>query len=304
MKVLITGAAGFIGSHMVDRFLSEGIKVVAIDKFAEGIGQHRLNKYNSRLITIKADIAKEIQIKDSYFKDVDWVFHLAGKSDIAPSISSPLNYHLVNVTGTINILEAARRANVKKFIYPASSSCYGIPDIYPTAEIAPIKPQNPYALTKYLGEVYTLHYGQVYKLPVIVLRLFNVYGPKVRKYGSYGPVVSIFMKQKQSGKSLTIVGDGEQTRDFTYISDVIDVFTLAAKSNITHEVFNVGNDRTYSINKLVNLIGGDKAYIPKRSWEQSRSFADISKIKKKLGWRPKVSLEEGIKKIQELENSH
>lgn len=295
MKVLVTGAAGFIGSHLVDRLLSEGHKVVGLDVFSNGIEQHaNKGKYKKSFTPQKVDISKKREIKDEYFRDVDWVFHLAGRSTIVPSVKDPVSYHNINVSGTLFVLEAARRARVKKFIYAASSSCYGIPDIYPTPEGALIKPQYPYALTKYMGELYTLHYGNLYKLPVVSLRLFNVYGPKVRTYGDYGPVFSIFLAQKLHHSPYTIVGDGTQRRDFTFVSDVVDAFITAAKSSVANEVFNVGSGGTYTVNRLVKLLGGKAVYIPKRPGEPDCTFADIRKIKKYMGWKPKVSFEEGV----------
>ena len=298
MNVLVTGAAGFIGSHLVDSILQDGHNVIGLDRFSKGKRQHQGgNKNLKKLKLIHLDVANKQEVKVSYFKNIDWVFHLAGLSNIVPSIESPLLYHQVNVSGTVHVLEASRTAGVKRFIYAASGSCYGIPDVYPTPETAPIRLEYPYALTKYLGEVYTLHWGQVYKLPVLSLRLFNVYGPRVRTYGTYGPVISIFMAQKLKGAPYTVVGNGTQTRDFTYISDVVDAFKIAAKSNIEGDYFNVGSGHTYSINRLVELLEGEVVHIPKRPGEPDCTYADITKIKRVLGWKSKVTLEQGIKKV-------
>jgi len=254
-------------------------------------------KFGKNYRFAKCDIADKKQIKQSFFKNIDWVFHLAGKSNIVPSIEEPETYHRVNVSGTVYILEACRKAGIKKFLYTASSSCYGIPETYPTPETAPIRPQYPYALTKYLGELYALHYAQVYKLPVISLRLFNVFGPRVRSYGTYGPVISIFMAQKLKGAALTVVGTGRQRRDFTYVSDVVEAFITAAKSKVTNNFFNVGSGGTYSINEMVKIIGGRTTRIPKRPGEPDCTYADITKIRKILGWQPKVSFRDGMKRI-------
>jgi UDP-glucose 4-epimerase len=182
-------------------------------------------------------------------------------------------------------------------VYAASSSCYGIPDVYPTPETAEIRPEYPYAFTKYLGEQYVLHYHQVYKIPTVSLRLFNVYGPRIRTYGTYGPVFSIFLAQKLKKHPYTVVGDGTQRRDFTFVSDVVNAFIAAAKSNICGQVFNVGSGGTYSVNQLVKLIGGPVIYIPKRPGEPDCTFADITKINKMLKWKPRVAFEDGVRLV-------
>lgn len=306
IKAIVTGGAGFIGSHLVERLLALGHQVTVLDNFSTGRRGNlaRLSGVNSgsdlkrlkglTLIKVhKVDITK-IGI-EKYFQGVDWVFHLAALADIVPSIVRPLDYHRVNVDGTVNVLEAARRAGVKRFIYAASSSCYGIPDKYPTNENADIRPQYPYALTKYIGESYVLHWGKVYKLPVVSLRLFNVYGPRSRTSGTYGAVFGVFLAQKLAGLPFTVVGDGSQTRDFTFVSDVVGAFIVAAESNYNNEIFNVGSGKTYSINTLVKLLGGKVTHLPKRPGEPDSTQADISKITKMLGWKPKVNFDEGVK---------
>ncbi|OGG37819.1 NAD-dependent dehydratase, partial [Candidatus Gottesmanbacteria bacterium RIFCSPLOWO2_02_FULL_42_29] len=295
---LVTGGTGFIGSHLVRRLLEERYEVRLLDSHNPNRDDYDLfKKFGKNYRFAKCDIADKKQIKQSFFKNIDWVFHLAGKSNIVPSIEEPETYHRVNVSGTVYILEACRKAGIKKFLYTASSSCYGIPETYPTPETAPIRPQYPYALTKYLGELYALHYAQVYKLPVISLRLFNVFGPRVRSYGTYGPVISIFMAQKLKGAALTVVGTGRQRRDFTYVSDVVEAFITAAKSKVTNNFFNVGSGGTYSINEMVKIIGGRTTRIPKRPGEPDCTYADITKIRKILGWQPKVSFRDGMKRI-------
>jgi UDP-glucose 4-epimerase len=179
-------------------------------------------------------------------------------------------------------------------LYAASSSCYGIPNTYPTAETAEIHPQYPYALTKRLGEELVLHWAKVYGLPSAALRLFNVYGTRSRTSGTYGAVFGVFLAQKLAGKPYTVVGDGTQTRDFTYVSDVADAFIAAAKSDVVGETMNVGSDNTYSVNRVVKLLGGEVTYIPKRPGEPDCTFADTTKIKEMLGWSAKISLEDGI----------
>jgi UDP-glucose 4-epimerase len=182
----------------------------------------------------------------------------------------------------------------KRFVYAASSSCYGIPDTYPTPETAPMRPMYPYALTKAIGEEYVLHWAKTYNLPSLSLRMFNVYGPRHRTGGTYGAVFGVFLAQKLAGEPLTVVGDGTQTRDFTFVSDVVDAFVLAAESDRSGDIYNIGSDNTYSVNHLVSLLGGDVIHIPKRPGEPDSTFADITRIKKDLGWQPKVTFEDGV----------
>ncbi len=295
LRCIVTGGAGFIGSHLVDRLLEENLFVTVLDNFSTSRAKNLSHQKNNKNLTlIEVDISNLNKIIP-YFKNIDTVFHLAALADIVPSITNPIKYYKSNVTGTFSVAEAARLSGVKKLVYAASSSCYGIPDVYPTPEISEIRPQYPYALTKYLGEKIVLHWAQVYKLPVVSLRLFNVYGPRSRTLGTYGAVFGVFLAQKLNGKPFTVVGDGNQTRDFTYITDVVEAFIVAATSDVSGEVFNVGSGSTYSINTLVKLLGGEVTYIPKRPGEPDCTFADISKIQKFLGWKPKVSFKEGIK---------
>src|SRR5205814_2657722 len=181
---------------------------------------------------------------------------IAALADIVPSIQNPAAYHKSNVDGTLSVLEASRKHGVKRFVYAASSSCYGIPDVYPTPETAPIRPQYPYALTKNLGEQMAMHWGQVYKLPVVSVRFFNVYGPRSRTSGTYGAVFGVFLAQKLKGKPFTVVGDGTQTRDFTFVTDVVDACAVAAASKASGEIFNVGSGKPTSVNRIVELLGG------------------------------------------------
>ena len=299
MRTIVTGGGGFIGSHLVELLIRENHNVIVIDNFVNGRMENLVSlKNHPNLKVVNESCENYSQIKDNFI-GIDWVFHLAALADIVPSIQNPLAYHQANVDGTISVLEAARNANVKRFLYAASSSCYGIPDIFPTPETAEIRPQYPYALTKYLGEQYVLHWGKIYQLPVVSLRLFNVYGTRSRTSGTYGAVFGVFLKQKLAGQPFTIVGDGTQTRDFTYVTDVANAFLTAAKSNISSEIFNVGSDHTYSVNYLAELLGGDKIFIPKRPGEPDQTFADISKIKSILGWQTAVTFETGVKTVLE-----
>ena len=294
MQSLVTGGAGFIGSHLVEKLISMGHEVIILDDFSTGREQNLVDiQDHSRLQVHKLDVCDETAIQP-YFLGVDWVFHLAALADIVPSIQEPLTYLKAGVGGTQAVLEASRLANVKRLVYAASSSCYGIPDLYPTPESSPISPQYPYALAKNLGEQIVMHWGQVYDLPVVSLRLFNVYGTRSRTSGAYGAVFGVFLAQKLAGKPFTVVGDGSQTRDFTYVSDVANAFIKAAESSISREILNVGSSNTYSINHLVDLLSGSVVYVPKRPGEPDRTFADTRKIRKLLGWTPEVEFPDGV----------
>ncbi|MDR1616235.1 MAG: SDR family oxidoreductase [Syntrophomonadaceae bacterium] len=297
IKSVVTGGCGFIGSHVADRLLAESHEVIIIDNLTTGRlenAEHVKNHPGLRIIN--ADIRDYERIRP-YFDGADYVFHLAALADIVPSIQNPRDYFTSNVNGTFNVLECVKNTGLKKLVYAASSSCYGIPDAYPTKEEASIRPEYPYALTKRLGEELVSHWGQLYQVPVISLRLFNVYGPRSRTGGTYGAVFGVFLAQKLAGENYTVVGDGTQTRDFTYVTDVADAFYTAALSEITGEVFNVGSGETCSVNQLIELLGGGKTYIPKRPGEPDCTFADITKIKSLLGWSPKVSFREGVAEV-------
>ena len=295
MKSIVTGGAGFIGSHLVDKLLGMGHKVVVLDNFSTG-RKENLEHVNDKIKLVECDLSvKGDWIKE--FNGVDWVFHLASLADIVPSIQNPESYFRSNVDATFYVLEASRHANIKRFIYSASSSCYGIPDRYPTSEESDIKPQYPYALAKRMGEELVEHWAQLYNLPAISLRFFNVYGTRSRTSGTYGAVFGVFLAQKLANKPYTVVGDGEQTRDFTYVTDIVSALITAAESDHSNKIYNIGSDTTVSVNKIIELLGGDKIHIPKRPGEPDCTYADITKIKNDLGWSPSISIEEGVEKI-------
>jgi UDP-glucose 4-epimerase len=297
MKTIVTGGCGFIGSHIVDKLLEQDHEVTVLDNFSTGRIENLEHQKNAKnLKIIEADICNQNKMMKSFI-NIDWVFHLAALADIVPSIQNPEKYFKSNVDGTFSVLQASKKHRIKRFIYAASSSCYGIPRTYPTAETSEICPQYPYALTKNISEQLVIHWGKLYKLPVISLRLFNVYGTRSRTSGTYGAVFGVFLAQKLAKKPFTVVGDGNQTRDFTYVTDIAEAFLIAAQSNIENEIFNVGSGGTYSINELVKLLKGDVTYIPKRPGEPDCTFADITKIKKILGWQPKISFENGVKEV-------
>ena len=294
---VVTGGAGFIGSHLVDSLLAEGRHVRVVDSFVSGhprnLDQH---KNNPNFELIMGDIADQDLMKKAC-QNAERVFHLAARADIVPSIVNPQEYFRSNVDGTFSVLEAARLHEVKRLIYIGSSTCYGFPDVFPTPENATISTQYPYALTKNLGEQLVMHWHKVYKLPTLSLRCFNVYGPRARTSGSYGAVFGVFLAQMLADKPLTIVGDGKQTRDFTYVGDVVSAILCAAQSSASGEIFNVGSGRDpVSVNYLVELLGAKNTIsIPKRPGEPDTTWADVSKIQSILNWKAKVTIEEGVK---------
>jgi UDP-glucose 4-epimerase len=293
---VVTGGAGFIGSHMVDLLIGRGFAVRVIDNLAGG---HRGNLAhladNPKLSCHWQDI-RQLEPDSDIFTDVRYVFHFAGIGDIVPSIEQPTTYMDVNVQGTVRTLECARAAGVEKFIYAASSSCYGLATT-PTDENHPIAPQYPYALSKYQGEQAVFHWHQVYGLPVNSVCIFNAYGPRVRTTGVYGAVFGVFLRQKLAAKPFTVVGDGRQRRDFVYVTDVAESFLAAAQGPISGERFNVGAGNPQSINRLVELLGGPVTYVPRRPGEPDCTWADISKIARMIGWRPRISFEQGVSKM-------
>ena len=294
MKVVVTGGAGFIGSNLVDELVKKKYKVIVLDNFSTGrlsnLSHH--SKKNVRIIKVDISVNKKL---DRYFKNVKYVFHLAGLADIIPSIENPDKYFKSNVIGTLNILQAARHARIKKFIYAASASCYGIPKKYPTNENALINPMYPYALTKWQAEELVMHWVKVYNFPAISLRFFNCYGLRSRTSGAYGAVFGVFLAQKLAQKPLTVVGNGKQTRDFVHVDDLVRAVLKAALSKKIGEIYNVAGGKEITVNKIAKLIGGHKVSVPKRPGEPDRSLADISKIKIHLNWKPKISIEQGIR---------
>ena len=294
-RTVVTGGCGFIGSHMVDLLLAEGHEVVVVDDLSSGrLENLEHHKGAPGLRVVIADVADAERMAQE-FAGATWVFHFAALGDIVPSIERPTAYVRAGVMGTLGALEGARAAGVRRFVYSASSSCYGIPDVYPTPETAAIRTDYPYALSKHLGERMALHWGQVYGLPVISLRYFNVYGPRSRTSGAYGAVFGVFLRQKLAGHPLTVVGDGTQTRDFVFVTDVARANLLAARSDARGEVFNVGAGRPQSVNRLVELLGGGPVvHLPKRPGEPDCTHADITKIRAGLGWEPAVGFERGV----------
>lgn len=295
-RVIITGGAGFIGSHLAELCLKNGLEVTIIDNFSTSSRKNISELKNLKII--EADI-RNLSEHEKEFDGVSYVFHLAALADIVPSIDDASIYHDVNVNGTVSLLEVLKKYPPKKLVYAASSSCYGIPKTYPTGEDELIDARYPYALTKRVAEEYVLHYEKVYGIKAVSLRLFNVYGPKSKTHGTYGAVFGTFLAQKLNSHPYTVVGDGKQRRDFVYVTDVARAFYKAANSDFSAEIFNVGTGKPQSINRLVELLGGEIAYIPKRPGEPEETNANISRIKSSLEWEPLVCFEEGVKKMLE-----
>lgn len=293
---IVTGGAGFIGSHMVDLLLDRGIRVRVIDNLVGGREANIAHHRNNPDFTFTASDIRDYQPGAPLFEGADYVFHFAGIGDIVPSIERPLEYMSANVQGTVHMLECARHAGAKKFVYAASSSCYGLAST-PTQEDHPISPLYPYALSKYQGEQAAFHWNKVYKLPVNSIRIFNAYGTRSRTSGAYGAVFGVFLKQKLANKPFTVVGDGTQTRDFLYVTDIAKAFLAAADTDRTGEVWNLGAGNPQAVNRLVELLGGPVVYIPKRPGEPDCTWADITKIKRDLGWTQQVSFPDGVGRI-------
>ena len=290
-KVIGTGGAGFIGSHLTDALINRGYQVIVIDNLSAG----KRENVNSKAEFHQLDLRELEKIKPLFF-GVDFIFHLAAKPRIPLSIKDPISSHENNLNTTLNVLVAARDAKVKKVVYVSSSSVYGNQETLPQREDMQAQPLNPYALQKYVGELYCKIFSELYGLPTVVVRYFNVYGPRAPIEGSYATVISIFLRQKQKGEPLTITGDGTQKRDFTFVNDIVEGTILTALKPIEKgEVINIGGGSNYSINRLAELIGGHKVYIPKRPGEVKESLADTSKAKKLLDWQPKFDLEKGLK---------
>ncbi len=292
---VVTGGAGFIGSHMVDLLVERDFEVRVIDNLVGGREENLSHHQNDPVVLERRDI-RSFGPSDTFFKDAKYVFHFAGIGDIVPSIEQPIEYMSANVQGTVHMLECARQAKVARFVYAASSSCYGMASV-PTPEDHAIHPGYPYALSKYQGEQAAFHWHQVYKLPVNSIRIFNAYGTRSRTSGAYGAVFGVFLRQKIAGKPFTVVGDGTQSRDFLYVTDVAQAFLAAAETNRTGRIYNLGAGKPQSVNRLVELLGGDVVRIPKRPGEPDVTWANITRITSELDWRPLVSFEQGVANI-------
>lgn len=287
-KVVVTGGAGFIGSHLVDALIKKGHEVIVVDDLSGG----RIENINKKAKFIEKNVMDDL----SEVGEADYIFHLAAVPRVPYSVEHPLETHLTNVDGTLNVLDYARRIKAKKVIFASSSSVYGDQEL-PLKEDATRKPVSPYALHKTIGEQYMDLYDELYELPTVSLRFFNVYGPRCDPNSEYSLVIGKFIKMKNEGKKLTIYGDGEQSRDFTYVSDIVNGLMDAMKKDVHHEIINLCNGKNITINKIAELIGGDKEYLPPRIGDVLHTLGDNSKAKYLLGWKPVIDIGEGIKKL-------
>jgi UDP-glucose 4-epimerase len=296
---IVTGGAGFIGSNLVEKLVKLKHKVIVIDNLSTG-RLSNIKIVKKKIIFKKIDLYKNKNKLVTLFKEfkVDYIFHLAGLADIVPSIVNPENYFNSNVVGTLNILEVAKNYKIKKLIYAASASCYGIPKRFPTSEKDKIETHYPYATSKFIGEL-VLDWAKIYKMNNLSLRFFNVYGPRSRTSGAYGAVFGVFLAQKLSNNPLTIVGDGNQTRDFIHVHDLVSAILSAAKNGKCGQVYNLGSGKETTINYIAKLISDKKVHISKRPGEPDRSKAKILKACKDLKWKPKISVKKGIKLMLE-----
>lgn len=293
-KCLVTGGAGFIGSNLVDELIKKGGEVIIIDNLLSG----KKENINPQAKFHEVDMRDLEKIKP-LFKGVDYVFHLAAAARVQPSIQDPVTYNDINLNGTLNILVAAKDAGVKKVIYSASSSAYGDQIKMPLREDMPVHSLSPYGLQKYMGELYCRLFSEIYGLPTVSLRYFNVYGKRQLLEGAYCLVMGIFIRQRLAGEPMSIVGDGEQRRDFTSVVDTVRANILAAESGKVGkgEVINIGRGHNYSVNELAKMIGGPTVNIPFRV-EPRESFADNTKAREILGWEPAVDLPEWLEEYK------
>jgi UDP-glucose 4-epimerase len=293
MKSIVTGGAGFIGSHLVDKLIELGHEVVVIDNESSEVHDHFY--YNDSATYYKIDIADYCGIRP-LFEGVDYVFHLAAESRIQPAINNPLLCFQTNAYGTGVILQCAREAKVKKVIYSSTSSAYGLKNQIPLSETMPDDCLNPYSVAKVAGEKMCKMYTDLFGLPTIVFRYFNVYGPREPLKGSYAPVVGLFLRQNKAGETMTIVGDGTQRRDFTHVCDVVDanIRAMNYEGQLHGTVFNVGTGKNNSVLELAKMIGNNIKFIPPRPAESKETLADNSKITKEFGWQPTKKIEDYI----------
>jgi UDP-glucose 4-epimerase len=298
MKVIVTGGAGFIGSNLADALLEKNFEVHIVDDLSTG----KKENINPKAIFHKVDM-RDFEKLAPIFEGAKFVFHLAAFPRVEPSIKDPRGTNDINANGTLNVLVAARDAKVKRVIYSASSSAYGNQEIFPLKEVMEARPLSPYGLQKYIGELTCRLFSEIYRMETVSLRYFNVYGPRLSTEGAYALVIGRFLKQRSEGRPLTVVPDGNQSRDFTHVRDVVKANLLAMESSKVGrgEVINIGGGHDYSVNEVADLIGGEKVFIEPRL-EPQKTLADTTLAKKLLGWEPLVDFKEGIYELKKMYN--
>lgn len=295
-SALITGGAGFIGSHLTELLVEKNFKVTVLDNLSNSNIKNISSLVKEKKIKF---IQKDIQQKnlDPKIFNVDYVFHLAALGSIVPSIDNPVKYIENNFNGTINILEKLKNKKIKKLIYAASSSCYGL-NFRLTSEKQTISPQYPYAFSKWAAEEGIKHWSKVYKIPYVSIRIFNAYGPRFQTKGAYGSVIGVFLRQKYSNKPLTVVGSGKQSRDYVHVKDVANAFYLSAIKKTKNTTFNLGYGKSISVNSIIEIINPEKTIkIPNRPGEPFKTLANNKKLKKITGWKPKIKFENGLRDL-------
>ena len=295
MRVAVVGGAGFIGSNLVDALIERGDAVLAVDNLSTG---YRSNLHPAAELAL-VDIAVDSERLTSALRGCEIVFHTAALARVPRSVEDPVGTHAANVTGTLRVLKASVDAGVRRVVYSSSSSVYGDQPVLPLVEDMPPNPLNPYACQKLMGEIYARNFHRVYGLQTVCLRYFNVYGPRQVNEGAYRLVIAIFMDQRQRGEPLTIHGDGQQTRDFTWVGDVVRANILAAASDRVGagEPINVGAGQEVSIKRIAELIGGPVVHTPPRGFDERYKRAGIQRARELLGWQPTVQVEEGIRRL-------
>jgi len=295
-KVVVTGGCGFIGSHLIDELIERNYNVTVIDD-CSAISNERFY-FNKKALYFKYNI-QDYNLIEPLFRNAECVFHLAAESRIQTAIANPLYAVKTNVTGTANILQAARLGGVKRVIYSSTSSVYGLNETVPISENAPIDCLNPYSASKYCGEELCRMYSKLYNLDTLIFRYFNVYGERSPTAGQYAPVIGIFLKQKNNNVPLTVVGTGKQRRDYVHVSDVVNanILGMIAKENINGQVFNIGTGKNYSVLELASFISDNIIYIPERPGEAKTTLADISKAKNILNYNPQIKLKSWLETI-------
>ncbi len=289
--VVVTGGAGFIGSHLVEALIAKGLRVRVVDNLATG----RREYLHPAAELVVADIRDPKSLLPA-FNNAECVFHTAAMPRVMLSIERPVETHIVNVVGTLNVLVAARDCRVRRVIYSGSSSVYGNQPVLPLTEAMAPNPLNPYALQKLTGEHYMRIFHRLFGLETLVLRYFNVFGPRMATEGAYVTVISVFLRQKRAGEPLTIHGDGTQTRDFTHVSDVVRANILAMDSKVADgRAINIGRGRNLSVNRVAELVGGSTIHVAPRPGDARDTLADLTQAREILGWEPQIETEEAIR---------